>query len=59
MSIEALYALIGPCVVEKGVCADPVDDLQRQARPKMILEIMKRAKGQETSTVSGMERRSS
>ncbi len=48
--IEALYALIGPCVVEKRVCADPVNDLQRQARPEMVLKIMKRAKGQEAST---------
>ena len=50
MCIEALYALVGPRLVEKRVGADPVDDLQRQARPEMVLEIMKRAKGEEAST---------
>ena len=49
VSIEVLYALVGPGVVEKRVHADAVDDCQRQAQAEMVLEIMEWAKRQEAS----------
>ena len=47
--IEPLYSLVGPSLVEKRVGRDPIDDLQRQARLEMVLQIMNRAERQEAS----------